>query len=74
MCPFFLTPLFEFDNSFRIKDAGILWEVSILFWLEFFCCYSKKAVTRIECADITEGPDEFRIFSVLIGAFCVYMV
>lgn len=36
MRPFFWTPLFEFNNSFRIKDAGILWEVSILFWLEFF--------------------------------------
>lgn len=22
MCPFFWTPLFEFDNSFRIKDAS----------------------------------------------------
>lgn len=34
----------------------------------------EKAVTRIECADINESPDEFQIFSVLIGAFCVYMV
>lgn len=40
-----------------------------MFWLEFFCCYRKKAVTRIECTDITESPDELRIFSVLIGAF-----
>ena len=31
----------------------------------------EKAVTRIECADINESPDEFQIFSVLIEAFCI---
>ena len=29
----------------------------------------ENAVTKNECADIKESPDEFQIFSVLIGLF-----